>query len=102
MLWTVAGLLTAVGFGLWILGSVFDYVGIAMIGSVIILATGAMIVNGGMEYESGETRITESTNTTVVEYDYEEVDTPTQLSLGGLVMLAGGLLAMQKLAEVSF
>ena len=47
MLWTVAGLLTAVGFGLWILGSVFDYVGIAMIGSVIILATGAMIANGG-------------------------------------------------------
>jgi len=102
MLWTVAGLLTAVGFVFWIVGSLFDYVGIAMIGSVLILATGAMIVDGGIEYQAGQTQTTESSEVTEIEYNYEQVETPTQLSLGGLVMLAGGLLAMQKLAEVSF
>lgn len=102
MLWTVAGLLTAVGFVLWIVGSVFNYVGISMIGAVVIMATGAMIVDGGLEYEAGETHTTESSEVTEIEYNYESVDMPTQLSLGGLVMLAGGLLAIQKLAEVSF
>jgi len=102
MLWTVAGLLTAVGFVFWIVGSVFNYVGISMIGAVVIMATGAMVVDGGLEFEAGETQITESSEVTEIEYNYEQVDTPTQLSLGGLVMLAGGLLAIQKLTEVSF
>lgn len=99
MLWTLAGFLTLFGFVLWIVGSVNEYVGIAMIGAAIIIGTGAMVTDSGLEYQTGETRIEESNNTTVVEKDYQSIDTPQQLSLGGLWMLFGGLLAIHQLND---
>lgn len=101
MLWTLAGFLTLLGFVMWIVGSVFEYVGIAMIGAAVIIGTGAMVTESGLEYQTGETRIEESNNTTVVEAEYDSIDTPTQLSLGGLWMLFGGLLAIHRLNETS-
>lgn len=101
MLWTIAGFVTLLGFGMWIVGSVFDYVGVAMIGAVIIIGAGAMVTDSGLEYSTGETQIQESDNRTVVEENYQSIETPQQLSLGGLWMLFGGLLAIQKLNDVS-
>jgi len=101
VLWTLAGFLTLFGFGMWIVGSVFEYIGIAMIGAAIIIGTGAVVADGGLEYETGETRIEESNNTTVIEKDYQSINTPQQLSLGGLWMLFGGLLAIHRLNESS-
>lgn len=101
MLWTIAGFVTLLGFGMWIVGSVYDYVGVAMIGAVIIIGTGAMVTDSGLEYSTGETQVQESDNRTVIETQYESIDPPQQLSLGGLWMLFGGLLAIQKLNDVS-
>jgi hypothetical protein len=84
---------------MWIVGSVFDYMGIAIIGATVILGTGAIVASSGLEYKTGETRIEESTNKTVVSNEYSSIDTPRQLSLGGLWMLFGGLLAIQKLSD---
>lgn len=99
MLWTLAGFITGLGLVLWIVGSVLDYVGIAMIGAVLILGTGAIVADSGIEYKIGETRINETADTTEIQYDFSEQNTPEQLSLGGLWMLAGGLLMLQKLGE---
>jgi len=101
VLWTLAGFLTALGFVMWIVGSVSEYVGIAMIGAAIIIGTGAMVTDGGLEYQTGETRIEESNNTTVIEKEYDRINTPSQLSLGGLWMLFGGLLAIHQLNDTS-
>ncbi len=84
---------------MWIVGSVSDYLGIAMIGAALVIGTGAMVTETGLEYQTGETRINESDNTTVVEKNYENINTPQQLSLGGLWMLFGGLLAIHQLNE---
>lgn len=99
MLYTLAGFLTLLGFGMWIVGSVNEFVGIAMIGAAIVIGTGAMVADTGLEYKTGETQISESNNTTVVQHDYQSINTPQQLSLGGLWMLFGGLLAIHQLNE---
>ncbi len=99
MLWMLAGFLTTLGLVMWIVGSVSDYLGIAMIGAALVIGTGAMVTETGLEYQTGETRINESDNTTVVEKNYENINTPQQLSLGGLWMLFGGLLAIHQLNE---
>lgn len=101
MLWTLAGFLTALGLVLWIVGSVLDYVGIAVIGAALVLGTGAMVTDTGLEYRTGETRINETADQTSVQYEFSQTDTPQQLSLGGLWMLVGGLLMIQKLGETA-
>jgi len=100
MLWQLAGFVTLFGFAMWIVGTVRGYTGVASIGAVLIIATGAMVTNDGLEYRTGETHITESTNKTVIQDDFERIDPPQQLSLGGLWMLIGGLLMIHKLNEV--
>lgn len=99
MLWTLAGFITGLGLVLWIVGSVLDYVGIAVIGAALVLGTGAMVTDTGIEYKTGETHINETADETTIQYDFSETNTPQQLSLGGLWMLVGGLLMIQKLGD---
>jgi len=53
MLATIAGFLTALGFGSWIAGIMFRYRGLAVIGGVLVVGVGAMVTTGGLQYETG-------------------------------------------------
>jgi len=107
--------LSLLGFGIWLLGSFFDYTGIAAIGAVMIIALGGAVVLTDLVVKTGETvekNYTDVNGTTVVAnetrtFQYEPVSLITefgetgQLSLGGLQMLVGGLLMSRKLNEVA-
>ena len=105
MLLTPAAFLVLSGFVLFVIGNVRGYTGVAVIGGVLIVGVGASVVDTGLRYESGEERIitNESANETVVSVDkqYQHTQTPINLPLGLLVMVAGGLLSIQSLNEVS-
>lgn len=62
---TTAAFIVAIGFVAWILGTLFDYAGIAAIGCMFVLGAGAMATAGGVVYASGETVQSDSTETTV-------------------------------------
>ena len=90
---------SALGLGLWVLGYLLDYTGIAVIGAAVFLGAGASVVLGGLEYQTGEVHTETSANETVVEQQYESVNTPTQLPLGILTMLTGSLLVVRVLND---
>lgn len=102
MILKTAAFLTALGFAAWILGTVFQYRGIAVIGGTIVVGVGAMVTGGSLEYRSGEhldktyTKTNNETvnNETVVDYRYSTVPLPQRLPLGVLWMLLGGLLTL--------
>jgi hypothetical protein len=99
--------LTGFGVVVWILGTVFEWRGIAVIGAVIVVAAGGMVMQTGLEYRSGQVTdndvaINESTNSTYVEstdvrYTYAPVPLPQKLGLGTLVMLVGGVGVLRSL-----
>ena len=97
MLLTVALFLTTLGFFLWGLGYVLEYTGIAFIGVTLIIGVGAMVTGTGLEYKSGEVHDQVTTNETQISYEYSKVPLPTQLPLGILVILTGGVLAIRQL-----
>lgn len=120
MIIEVAGMLTLAGFLTWILGAFFEYTEIAAIGATIIVATGAMIVTGGLEYQTGEVVVEnttyngsvvgDSTNSTStiynstqsskqVSYEYESVPLPQQFPGGMLLVIVGGMLFIRSLGE---
>lgn len=107
--------LSVLGFGIWLLGSFFEYTGIAAIGAVIIIALGGAVVLTDLSVRTG---VTVEKNHTVVDgetvvanetrtFEYQPVGIISefgetgQLSLGGLQMLVGGLLMSRKLNEVA-
>lgn len=105
---------TTLGFVLWGIGHFFEYTGIAVIGAILVIAVGGGVVLTDLNVKNGETvdrEYTEVNNTTVVDNvtrsnTYERVAILDEfgggtgpLSLGGLMMLCGGLLAVHRLNE---
>lgn len=108
---TTAALLIGVGFICWIAGAVFGYTELSAIGAALILASGAMMTAGGLEYRTGETQVVNqttnattnaTTGTTTVSYEYASVSFPSRVPVGVLLMLAGGFLFMRPIMEDSF
>jgi hypothetical protein len=100
MLATTAALLMGVGFVAFVLGAVFQYQGVAVIGAVLILGVGAVVTVSGVEHRSGEVVTTQPDNSTVHDFQYERTETPQNLSLGTLLMLLGGVLALRSLNDI--
>jgi hypothetical protein len=101
MILSTAAFLTLVGFLAWIVGAIFGHQEVAVIGATIVLGVGAMIVGGGgLEQKTGERVTQTSNNTTVTEFQYQKVDTPTQLPLGLLLVLLGGVLTIHGVNDV--
>ncbi|WP_435125393.1 hypothetical protein [Halobaculum sp. D14] len=100
MLLSVFAALTVLGVGLWLLGYTFDFIGVAAIGSIIVIGAGAMVILGSLEVEAGETLAKQFTtvnstvvnNATTVTQQYRKVTFPQQFTLGSLVTTTGGLL----------
>lgn len=116
MLLTTFVVMSSVGFATWLLGHYFQYTGIASIGAVLLIAVGGAVALTDLQVKTGET----------VERNYGTVDNETvvvnqtttnqyetltildqfggvsgPLSLGGLLMILGGLLMTQHLNEVA-
>ena len=107
--------LSLLGFGIWAIGSFFQYTGIAAIGAVLVISLGGAVVltdlrvKTGVEIDNehtvvdGETVVDNSTRT----FEYQTVSLIDEfgdaghLSLGGLLMLVGGLLMTHALNEGS-
>lgn len=100
MILTVASAITCLGFVTWILGSIFEYHGIATIGAVVIVGVGGVIANSGLEVKVGEEEITVNNSTTTVNNQFDSVDTGTNISLGIILMLLGGGLFLRSLNEL--
>lgn len=91
MILTTAAFLSALGFGIWILGWLFGYPEIAVIGGIVVFGLGFMITTQGLQYESGEIETELGDGEVETESVYSDVELPTSLSLGTLVMLVGGV-----------
>lgn len=94
---TVAGFLTTVGFVAWILGYLFNLTGVAVIGGVLVFGVGVMVTSDGLAYKTGETHVAGNDNVTEIENEYQNVQTPTRMPLGILVMLLGGALVLHSI-----
>jgi hypothetical protein len=98
--------LSGLGLAGLVLGHVFGYHEIGVIGGVILLGAGGMVLEDGLQYQTGETVIKDTafdghvvnnttvynaTNTTAdVTREYRTISTPTRFSLGFLLMVFGG------------
>jgi len=92
MLLTTAAFLTAVGFLAFVGGQLGNYPEIAVIGAVLVVGVGAAIADSGLERQTGVVETTnETTNTTVKEFQYQQVPLPTNLPLGSLMAILGGV-----------
>lgn len=106
--------LSTLGFVVWGIGHFSNYTGIAAIGAVLVIAVGGTVVLTDLHVKTGETvekdYITVN-NSTVVD-NVTRTDTYDRLSildelggqagplsLGGLMMLTGGLLMVRRLNE---
>lgn len=98
MILTVAAFLSAIGFGSWIIGSIFEYHGVAFVGATIIVGVGALGMVDGYEHRAGKVEQTTADNETTVERTYEPVETPlANFEPGVLVLLLGGVLGFRSL-----
>lgn len=107
MILTTAAFLILLGLGTWVIGAVFEYSGVAVIGATLVIGVGAMFTATGLKYQSGETVDNNLTtnqsgndteiavNNSTTTYEYTNVQTPTRLPLGILVMLLGGAFALR-------
>jgi len=110
----VAGLFVG-GLVVWVVGQVFGYKGVAVIGAATIIIAGSAIALTGLEVRTGQTEAYSYTtidNSTVrenasVSFRYETTSLASllnigvlgSLGLGGLVMLLGAVLMSQTLSE---
>lgn len=102
--------LTAVGFAAWIVGSVFGYTEVAVIGAAIILGVGAVILTAGLEIRTGqieELSYANETgpdgneslvnNQTDIDYQYQTLSVMEEFQVGLLWLLLGAVLALRPL-----
>lgn len=100
MILKVAAFLLAVGFTAFIVGTIFGYKGVTVIGAMLVFVVGVLALSGGtgpggLEYKSGVQKVETDSNTTDVTHQYQRVETPSQLSFGFLFSLLGGALVLQ-------
>lgn len=113
MLFEVAAALVVLGLAVWVIGSVFGYHGVAIIGGVILIIAGSGIALTDLDIRTGETRTYEYTtinNSTVQEsasisYTHQtttlaeilHIGMLAPLGLGGILMLLGATLTAHSL-----
>lgn len=97
MILSVAAALVTLGFLGWILGTIFGYHGIAVIGATIVVGAGAMAMSDGLAYKNGEVETTVNNSTVETTNQYEQLDTPTHLPLASLITLLGGVMLLRSL-----
>lgn len=101
MILTVAAFLSALGFGSWILGSIFEYPAVAFIGATIVVGVGALAMVDGLEHQAGKVEQTTDTNETTTTPTYEPVETPiANFEPGFLVLLLGGVMGLRSLDSI--
>jgi len=97
MILTIAVAFFLGGLATWVLGLLFGYTEVQVIGAALVMAVGAMISMQGLEHKAGEIRTDTTANETTVEYQYEPVETPNRFPLGLITTLLGGALVIRAL-----
>lgn len=92
MILQTAAFLSILGTGMWLIGQLQGYQGIATIGAVLMVGVGAAAMVDGLQVPSGEIETTIDDDTTEVETQYEDVGTTTSFPLGMLLTLLGGVM----------
>jgi len=90
MILSTAVFLITLGFGAWILGTIWEFQGIAAIGAILVVGVGAGAMIDGIDTQTGEIETQTDANTTAIEYDYESIGTTQSFPVGLLVTLLGG------------
>lgn len=101
MLLTVAAFLSLLGLAFWVVGLVFDYHGLGMVGAALLVGVGAMTMTDGLETQTGQVETEVSSNETEISQTYEPVDTRSSFPLGMLLTLGGGVAGVRSLQELS-
>lgn len=101
MILILAVVLTGLGFLGWIAGSIFQYPGVAFIGAVLVVGVGAGVMETGLEHRVGHTETNVSSNTTEIQYTYDQYEPPNRLPLGELWLLFGAIQALHSLNSLS-
>jgi hypothetical protein len=110
----IATFFSALGFAAWILGTVFEFKGIAVIGGGIVLILGGfvtvdgMVVKTGVQTDNQLTTVNTSTNNTTAadvavnnssqQYQYEPLSELNAFRIGFVVMLLGAAQIFQSLS----
>jgi len=98
MILVVSVFLTALGMAAWIAGFVLDMPGISAIGGVLVVGVGTAVMIDGLERQDGKIEETNATtNTTTVQFEYEEVETVQSFSLGTILTLLGGVQVLRSI-----
>jgi hypothetical protein len=94
--------LTGLGLATFVIGWILDLPAIAMIGAVLILASGALALDGPVEVKVGEDQINGSSSTDESFRNvYDPISEPDQFSLGFVTMLLGALGTLHSLNKFS-
>jgi len=110
----IATFFSALGFAAWILGTIFEFKGIAVIGGGIVLILGGfvtvdgMVVQTGVEQDNQLTTVNTSTdntsdaevavNNSSQQYQYEQLSELSAFRVGFVVMLLGAAQIFQSLS----
>lgn len=100
MILSYFAVMTALGFAGFVLGRVFQYQGVMVIGAVLIVGAGALVTTDGLQYKSGVEVTNKTANTTVKAFKYQTAPQPTNLPVGAVLMLLGGALTLRGLDSI--
>lgn len=93
--------LVLVGVLLWALGVYFERPDIGFLGSIFVVGIAAsVVVNDGVMVQTGAEHLNTS-NGTIVERQYEKIETVSDFPLGLMVLFVGALLGFKSLGEMS-
>lgn len=93
-----AAFLSALGLVLFLIGKLFQYQGLATIGAVILVGVGVVVATGGLMVQTGE-EVVDTADGETTDYQYEEFDPPSNLPLGELIIIGGGVMVLRVLDE---
>lgn len=93
--------MTGLGLAVFVIGWALDLPAIAMIGAVLILASGALALDGPVEVKVGQIDVDNTAGNDTFKNDYEAISQPDQFNLGFLTMLLGGLGTLHSLNKFS-
>lgn len=92
MILQTAAFLSLLGTGMWLIGELQDYQGVATIGAVLMVGVGTAAMVDGIQTQTGEIETTIDADTTEVEHQYSNLGTTTSFPLGLLLTLLGGVM----------
>lgn len=100
MLLILAATFTALGFVGWIVGTLLEMPGVAVISAILVVGVGAGIMTDGLDVRDGHVETNTTDSQTEVAYTYAEFEPNQQWPLGELWLLLGGIMTLRGFSQV--